>query len=202
MQRRALWRALAGLAALAIAAIAAGPAGAHAKLLGSAPGDGATVIDPLAAVILEFNEAVGAPELTVASPDGQPLAIGPAEARDRNVIQPLPPLPQQGVYSVTYRVISADKDPVTGQLAFTYQGPVPQAQATPSAATADAGPGAGQPPAGGGQAAGAMGGQAAAAEPAAGARPSWPIWIVAAVVLLGVTGAAWYALTRKPGVGS
>lgn len=185
-QPRAHRRVLSGLAALAIVALAAGPASAHAKLLGSAPGDGATVTDPQAAVILEFNEAVGAPELTVASPDGQPLALAAPEAQDRRVIQPLPPLTQQGVYSVTYQVISSDKDPIGGRLAFTYTGPVQQAQPAPppAPATADDERSAAE---------------SQAARPTPEARTSWPIFLVTAVVLLGVIGAAWYAFSRNSG---
>lgn len=190
MRGHLLRRVVAVLAALVGIALAAGPAGAHAKLLGSAPADGATVTDALAAVILEFNEVVGAPEVTIAGPGGQPVTVDPPEAQDRRVVQPLPPLTQQGVYSVTYRVVSADKDPVSGQLAFTYSGPVqqeaqpsppPAPAATPAPATA------GEQPAEQGQ----------AATPAPAARSSWPVALVAIVALLGVIGAAWYAFSRK-----
>jgi copper resistance protein C len=187
MQRRLL----VVLVTLASVMFVAGPASAHAKLLGTAPGDGATVTDPLAAVILEFNQTVGAPQLTVAGPDGQPLAVGPPQAQDRKVIQPLPPLTQQGVYSVTYRVISTDKDPVSGQFAFTYNGPVQQAQPAPPPAMTQATPS--------GETTSAIvdDNQPADAEPTKQTRTGWLIWLITAVVLLGVIGAAWYALTRK-----
>jgi methionine-rich copper-binding protein CopC len=179
------------LVALASVAFIAEPASAHAKLLGTAPGDGATVTDPLAAVILEFNQTVSAPHLTVARPDGKPLAVGAPQAQDRKVIQPLPSLTQQGVYTVTYRVISTDKDPVSGQFTFTYNGPIQQAQPAPPPAMTQA------TPSGEATSAIADDNQPAGAEPTNQTRTGGLIWLITAVVLLGMIGAAWYALTRK-----
>ncbi|MGH8930982.1 MAG: copper resistance CopC family protein [Egibacteraceae bacterium] len=112
----------------------AAPAAAHARLLGTAPADGATVAEPVSAVILEFNQLVGLPELAVSGPDGQPLSLEPLPSEGQRFVQSLPPLAQTGVYTVTWRVVSVDRDPVEGQFSFTYAGPLasPPAAATPA----------------------------------------------------------------------
>lgn len=166
------------------------PTRAHADLEASQPEDGATVSTPLDAVVLEFDEPVSAPEVTVTDPTGADIARGEARVDRRRVTQPLGPLEDTGRYTVTYQVLSADDHPAFGEIAFTYTGPTgeePSDEARPPASPDDAGPG----PAGGAE--------PAPASDAENAATLWPLLAVGAgaVVVLAVGAYALRALTRR-----
>jgi copper resistance protein C len=110
----------AALAGAAICLAAALPAAAHTKLIASSPADGATLTTPPAEVLLEFSEPVLAEFGQVAVLDdadvhheqGNPQIVG------ATVTQGLDEL-SAGAYRISYRVGSADGDPITGTLTFT-----------------------------------------------------------------------------------
>jgi copper transport protein len=109
--RRALTCAL---LALGVLAATAGPAGAHASLVGSSPTSGARVKVGPPSVVLRFSEPVqvlNRTDVTVVDGDGVRIDQGTARtaARDpRRVVVPLrgPMVPDS--YTVRFRVVSAD----------------------------------------------------------------------------------------------
>lgn len=122
--RRALCALVVLLAAVAGTVLGAAPAAAHAVLTATQPERGATVTEPLDAVVLEFNEGVVFPQVQVSAPDGERVEEGlPVEA-GQSVEQPLRALPEGGTYTVVFRVSSDDGHPVEGEFEFVYEGPV------------------------------------------------------------------------------
>src|SRR5712692_5432930 len=135
MRRRVQWfarRACGLLGALAVAGIAlaasAPAASAHATLLFTSPAaDSAVPVSP-DAITLTFNEQVtlvGTP-VTLAGPGGRTIAIGAArESGGRSVVTvPVTSRLPDGVYTVSWQVISSDGDEVGGQFRFAV-GPAP-----------------------------------------------------------------------------
>jgi copper transport protein len=132
LRHRFARRACALLGALAVAGIAlaatAPAASAHATLLFTSPAaDSAVPVSP-ETVTLTFNEPVtlvGTP-VTLAGPAGHKITLGPArESGGRSVVtvavtSRLP----DGVYTVSWQVISADGDVVGSQYKFAV-GPAP-----------------------------------------------------------------------------
>jgi copper transport protein len=103
----------------------AGPAQAHAALLGSTPAPGSVVGTSPAEIVVTFSEAVSpvSGRVQVIAPDGERIsgaatASGPTlRIPVRKARQPL------GTYLVSYRVISADSHPVGGALTFSVGAP-------------------------------------------------------------------------------
>lgn len=97
------------------------PAFAHAQLLSSQPANG----DSLATtdeVVLTFNETISPDfvQLMAVGPDGDVLDGEPVV--DGQVLtQPIRPT-TNGQHTVTYRVVSADGHPVSGEVTFTLTG--------------------------------------------------------------------------------
>jgi copper resistance protein C len=116
-RRRPVW-AGALLAALAIVLLPL-PAQAHAALVSSSPTDGAVVASAPTEVTFTFDEAVMAPAyVVVKAPDGANVAQGSATVDGATVTQAVALVPEQGAYSVSYRVVSDDGHPVTGTIQF------------------------------------------------------------------------------------
>ncbi|HVL97924.1 MAG TPA: copper resistance CopC family protein [Egibacteraceae bacterium] len=115
---------VAALLAGAALVVGAGPAAAHAALVGAHPEDGATVTDELDMVVLEFDEPVGFAQVRVTGPDGQRVDEGQPGERGTTVEQPLAPVLPRGAYEVAFRVTPDDGHPLEGRVAFTYAGPV------------------------------------------------------------------------------
>lgn len=94
---------------------------AHAVLTASDPAPGSSRMDSPERVLLRFNERIeGAPlVLQVRDRTGQVIADRRPvlEAEGRELSLPLPPL-EDGMYTVSYRVISADGHPVDGSYVF------------------------------------------------------------------------------------
>ena len=151
----------------------AGPASAHASLIGSDPAEGASVDAAPSEITLEFNEVPQAEfsAVTVVGPDGTAYQDGEIAADGTTLRVGVAPLGAAGDYEIGYRVISADGHPIIGSIPFTLTTDGPAAAAATSAAEpapADAEPAA-----------------AAPAIPAdGGGMPVWP-WIVGAVVVVG-----------------
>lgn len=99
-------------------AIGTVPASAHAGLLGTDPEDGA-VLDHLPdQVTFTFNEVVGRPAVAVVAPDGSAVPVSDVSAVDRTVTARLDDVDQRGVYTASYRVVSADGHPVSSSITF------------------------------------------------------------------------------------
>jgi len=126
--RKKMWRPALRAAAAALVAAAAGlfaaafPAFAHAVLQTAVPEPGARLAESPAYVELVFNEPVdaGAAVVRVLDAGSRTAAEGAAEpaADGRGVRLALPAL-EEGHYTVSYRVISADGHPVSGAYVFT-----------------------------------------------------------------------------------
>jgi methionine-rich copper-binding protein CopC len=147
---------LAGFAVLGLGS----PAFAHDVLVGSAPASGATLASGPAEVRFDFNAPVrqGPNTITVVGPNGTHWErTANAAVTGNSVSTPVAPLGAAGVYTASYRIISTDGHPVTGEIHFTL---AVAGNGTPAAA-------------------------AAAPTSSGGGVPIW-IWIVGAAVLLGV----------------
>jgi methionine-rich copper-binding protein CopC len=130
--RRFARRACGLLGALILAGIAlavtAPAASAHATLLFTSPAADSAVPVPPGAITLTFNEQVtlaGTP-VTLAGPGGREIALGAArESGGRSVVSvPVRGRLPDGVYTVSWQVISADGDLVGSQYEFAV-GPAP-----------------------------------------------------------------------------
>lgn len=96
------------------------PAQAHAALVSSSPSDGAVLGAAPAEVVLTFDEDVSTPAfVSVIAPDGSNVAQGEAAIDGATVTQAVRLVPEQGAYSIGYRVVSDDGHPVTGAIHFT-----------------------------------------------------------------------------------
>jgi copper resistance protein C len=153
---------LTGLAVIGAAA----PAAAHNSLIGSNPADGATLASGPDRIVLRFDQPVqegaGLNTVAVTGPGDDHWEAGSAEVASNVVTVPVRPLGPAGVYKIGYRILSADGHPVSGQLAFTL---TEAGTGTPAPRPAD------QP--------------AAESPETSSGLPTW-VWIVGAVVLLGV----------------
>lgn len=123
--RPAVLRAIAtvgvALVGLVMLVLSAPTASAHNTLVSSDPADGSTVGSAPAAITLVFNEpaqALGS-EVLVTDPNGATVSSGPVELTDASVVQPLTGELPAGLYTVTWRVTSADGHPIDGTLTFT-----------------------------------------------------------------------------------
>ena len=205
----------------------AGPASAHTELTGSTPVDGATLLTAPASVTLTFNEQVQnfAATVVVTGPDGQTYTAGDPTLDGTSITAPLTPLGSAGIYTVAYRIVSADDHPVAGQTTFAYApipatsaaaaagGPVPgssvqsadqPAQDPTTGPTAMSDPSSAADPS---TSAASVGGNAvttAGAAPTAASGDTGPgIWIWLAgglvVAVLVIAGAAWFRTRRARG---
>ncbi|MEV4252477.1 copper resistance CopC family protein [Spirillospora sp. NPDC049652] len=170
-----------GVAAAAALGLPAVPAEAHTALKSSDPAAGAKVASP-AKITLTFAEPVGYPKVVLTDGSGGRHEAGAARAVDTTVTEDVTgPLPN-GVYTVGWRVVSADGHPVTGEFKFTVTGSSAASPATSGGATAPA---------------------AAPAAPAekssssGGGGAGW-LWIGIGVVVLAAIGGgvAWMRRTR------
>ena len=94
------------------------PAFAHAQLLSSQPANGASL--PTAdEIVLTFNEEINPDfvQLVATGPDGD-ILDGEAVVAGAVLTQPIRP-GTNGEHAVTYRVVSADGHPVSGEVTFT-----------------------------------------------------------------------------------
>lgn len=107
------------LAGLVLLVAGAGPASAHAALVGSDPADGSTQASAPTTVTLTFNEPIGNPAyLAVTAPDGTKVSVTDIRAVDQEVTATVADVDQKGRYSAAYRVVSADGHPVAGTLTY------------------------------------------------------------------------------------
>jgi methionine-rich copper-binding protein CopC len=107
------------LLGLAAVLLGAGPASAHAALVGTDPEDGATLATAPTSITFTFNENVSRrAQVAVAAPDGAQLKVSGIKAVDNAVTATVAGADQRGTYSASYRVVSADGHPVTGTITY------------------------------------------------------------------------------------
>ncbi|HWC80241.1 MAG TPA: copper resistance CopC family protein [Pseudonocardiaceae bacterium] len=163
MRRLLIGCALAGAAVFGLAT----PAFAHNVLVGSNPADGARLATGPTSVELDFNAPVqnGPNVITVIGPGGGHWEQTQNATVDGDTVATsVAPLGPAGVYTVGYRIISADGHPVQGEVTFTLT------KAGNGKAVAG-GTAAGPAASGGGSGSGGL--------------PVW-VWIVGVLVLLGI----------------
>ncbi|ORA02755.1 hypothetical protein BST17_21755 [Mycolicibacterium bacteremicum] len=132
----------ASLLALALWASGSGIATAHTALIESDPADGSSLTVAPTTITLTFNEDINSTFANVVVNDsggrnwvsGTPVVTG---STLQATIGPDPLI--SGMYTVGYRVLSADGHPVSGSYTFTVQ-PGPSQPSQPAASTADAAP--------------------------------------------------------------
>jgi copper transport protein len=135
--RRALAAVAAGL--LLVLLSPASPASAHAAVVATNPGQGATVPTAPTEVSLTFSESISAvkDKIRVIGPDGtradqdQPVVNGAV------LHIPLRPNLAIGTYLVSYRIISADAHPVPGGFTFNIGAPSATAPTATDQGTTD-----------------------------------------------------------------
>jgi copper resistance protein C len=168
MRRLAAVALLAGLTFVGLAT----PALAHNSLIGSSPADKATVDAGPQTITLTFDQPVqdgdGVNTISIRDPQGNHWEAGPPQASGSEVTAPVRPLGPSGVYSITWRVLSADGHPVQGALSFTLSKagtgtPIPADELAKFSNAGTAQPG----------------------ETDEGGVPTW-VWIVGAVLVLGL----------------
>ncbi len=131
----------AALVATVLAVLTAGAARAHNSLTGATPAKNATLDESPGGVELTFLQKVDPAALTITVTDAGQRAVpaGPPRADGKTGSITFPePLPN-GVYTVTYRVVSQDGHPVRGSYRFTVADPA-AAQASPEAESPAAAP--------------------------------------------------------------
>lgn len=109
---------VAPLVALASLALGAGPASAHASLIGSDPVDGAALASAPATVSFTFNEDIREPAYVVVDAGGERVAEGQAEVDANVVTAQVDPDAAAGSWTAAYRVVSVDGHAVTGEIGF------------------------------------------------------------------------------------
>lgn len=116
------------------AVVIAAPAHAHTDLMGTTPADGDVLDGPPGAVTLTFNEELleAAVRVSITDESGAVVAKDIAESAGSDVTVPWPADLAPGTYVVSYRVVSGDGHPVSGDITFTY-GPPAAAVASPPA---------------------------------------------------------------------
>ena len=94
-------------------------ASAHAALKSVTPGDGTTVAEAPAEVVLTFNEAISTSFAAVTVTDGQgaPVTRGRPAVAGPTVTQALEPV-GSGTYTVSFRVVSEDGHAVSSRSTF------------------------------------------------------------------------------------
>lgn len=117
------WAKYIAVVSIPISASLAGPiapASAHTILKDSDPAAGSKLAQIPSSVKLDFNEAIGTQFATVSvmSPEGKQTVNNGATVTGSTVTAALDPTTVPGIYAVSYRVVSADGHPVTGQFKF------------------------------------------------------------------------------------
>lgn len=116
---------LAAVVALVVGATVglAGPALAHNVLTGSDPVDGAILTKAPSTITLTFDQPVQnfEPVMTVTGPNGNRFETGPPAILGNQASVPVNGAGPVGGYTASYRVVSADGHPVTGEIHYTLE---------------------------------------------------------------------------------
>ncbi|GLZ31062.1 hypothetical protein Lesp02_32510 [Lentzea sp. NBRC 105346] len=122
--------------ALGALAVAVAPASAHTELKSSDPAPNTSVsAETFQAITLTFSEPVTQPEVMVAGQDGV-WTLGTPSIAGAVVTIPVTTSGPTGAYTVTWKVTSADGDPVKGTIPFTFVAPVASTTSEPPATSA------------------------------------------------------------------
>ncbi len=116
---------LTSLGMLTLLSFGTGIASAHTALSSSDPAEDATVTAPPAAIVLTFNEHISPQfaNVVLSSADGRNWISGSPQVQGQRLTAAVgPDRPGNGVYTVGYRVVSADGHPVTGSYSFIIAG--------------------------------------------------------------------------------
>lgn len=117
--RRWILLGLAVPIAVAMGLLGAGPASAHAALVGSDPGNGASLAAAPTTMTFTFNENIAQPAyIAIKAPDGTQVEVSDVRAVDEAVTATIADVDQRGTYSASYRVVSSDGHPVTGTITY------------------------------------------------------------------------------------
>ena len=130
---------LSALAATALGLMSPVPADAHSALVSSSPAAGSTVAAAPTSIVLNFDEAVqelSKSAISVSSPTGAEMVDGSIKIAGPVVQASLAPFTDEGAYTVTFRIVSADGHEVNDTFAFNF---------FKSASAADASSGAAAP---------------------------------------------------------
>lgn len=116
-----------------------GAAHAHSELVSSSPSDGDSTSEIPAEIVLEFNENIQeiGNEIVVVDPEGTPVADGEMVVDGPVVTQPIG-AGAAGEYTVTWRVVSADGHPISGEFSYTLRVPYTLDEEQSSGETAEA----------------------------------------------------------------
>jgi copper resistance protein C len=108
-------------AACVLMLLAAGPAAAHSVLLATSPVTSSRIASAPDDVVLTFNEMPRGQysEIHIVGPDGVRRDSGHVKVLNDTVSEALGGTRPAGLYTVDWRVISADGHPVSGQFTFT-----------------------------------------------------------------------------------
>lgn len=119
------------LTTAALALVTAAPASAHAALVSSTPEDGAQLDEAPSEIVLEFNEDIQdlGNEIVVVDSEGTPVADGEPVADGATVTQAVMG-GAAGAFTVTWRVVSADGHPISGELSYDVTATEPTSDAT------------------------------------------------------------------------
>jgi methionine-rich copper-binding protein CopC len=183
------------LAVLAVAGPAA-PAFAHNTVIAEGPAAESTVAEQPGEVWIETNDVLldieGGTALDVVGPDGRHYATA-CPTVDGAIASASAELGPAGEYTVSYRIVSADGHPITGEHTFEWAPADGEPTAQGAADAACAASGSGDAASGDGDAAG--GADDADASGSAGSG-DFLFLAIAAVAVIGA-GLAAYALTRR-----
>lgn len=142
-----------GMIMLACWMSGAGIASAHTALKSSDPAADATVESPPTVITLTFSEDINPTFATVVvkSADGRDWISGPPRVEGPRLdVSMRSDLPGSGIYTVGYRVVSADGHPVSGSYVFTIaevaNSPASASPPTGNTSTASAPPESAAPP--------------------------------------------------------
>src|SRR5262245_25562154 len=103
---------------LALAAAWSGGAAGHAGLAVSIPADGAALAASPPSIELRFTEPVTALSVQLITGSADPVTLTAPQGPSDAMTLPLPATLRQGLYLVSFRVISMDSHPVGGSIVF------------------------------------------------------------------------------------
>jgi copper transport protein len=101
-----------------LAAAWAGAAAGHAGLISSLPADGAALAAAPSNVELRFTEPVTPLSIQLVGGSTSPVALNAPQAKSDVITVPLPSALREGLYVVSFRVISMDSHPIGGSIVF------------------------------------------------------------------------------------
>ncbi|MEV2236794.1 copper resistance CopC family protein [Micromonospora sp. NPDC049891] len=138
-------------AALTVAALLIGPvqpAYAHNVLRKASPAQDAELKKAPTRITLEFMQKLNPSftTITLSDADKQQVTVGEPEVSGTKGTVSIDPTLANGVYTVAYRVVSADGHPVQGSYTFTVADPTATAEPSPSPSASEPAPESSAPP--------------------------------------------------------